>query len=136
MPPLTVRTEPSPRPTTMPPVCGCSGSREVTVSGQPATTLPHLEVFCKAAELASFTKAAKALGMTQAAVSQHVRALEGELGVSLFHRRAGRVELSEAGKTLYGYAQRILALHSEARTALGKATPRLKGQVSVAAWLW
>ena len=97
------------------------------------TILPHLDVFCKAAELASFTKAARSLGMTQAGVSQHVRALEKELSVSLFHRRAGRVELSEAGKTLYGYAQRILALHVEARTAMGRTPLGLRGQVSVAA---
>ncbi|WP_197446917.1 LysR substrate-binding domain-containing protein [Tautonia plasticadhaerens] len=95
--------------------------------------IPHLETFCKAAELASFTRAAEALGLTQAAVSQHVRSLERELGVPLFHRRAGRVELADAGRTLYDYARRILDLHDEARAALGLDTPGSEGEVRLAA---
>ena len=83
--------------------------------------IPHLETFAKAAELASFTRAAESLCVTQAAVSQHIRALELELGVALFHRHGGRVVLSDAGRRLYDYAQRILALHAEARRELGRA---------------
>jgi len=49
--------------------------------------LPHLETFSKAAEWGSFTAAAKALRLTQAAVSQRVHALERTLRVSLFQRR-------------------------------------------------
>jgi DNA-binding transcriptional LysR family regulator len=98
-----------------------------------AGTIPHLETFCKAAELASFTQAADALGLTQAAVSQHVRSLERELGVPLFHRRAGRVELADAGRTLYDYAGRILDLHAEARAALGLGAPGPDGEVRLSA---
>ena len=43
--------------------------------------IPHLPTFSKAAELSSFTGAAKALGMTQATVSQRVQALEKALGL-------------------------------------------------------
>lgn len=102
--------------------------------GKPRTgPIPHLETFCKAAESASFTQAADALGLTQAAVSQHVRSLEKELGVPLFHRRAGRVELADAGRLLYDYARRILDLHEEARAALGHGTPAPSGEVRLAA---
>ena len=45
----------------------------------------HLSSFVLAAEMQSFTGAANTLGMTQAAVSQHVAALEKELAVSLLH---------------------------------------------------
>src|SRR6516162_7772158 len=79
------------------------------------TQLPHLETFSKAAELSSFTGAAKGLRLTQASVSQRVQTLEKILGSSLFNRRGGRVLLTEAGQKLYGYAQRILDLHREAR---------------------
>src|SRR5262245_6636544 len=82
--------------------------------------LPNLETFSKAAELASFTKAAEAMCMTQAAVSQHVHGLEQELGAALFRRHAGRVELTDAGRILYEYAQKILDLHANARRALGQ----------------
>src|SRR3954468_9004324 len=77
--------------------------------------LPYLETFSKAAELSSFTAAAKALRLSQAAVSQRVQALEKTLGKPLFKRQGGRVLLTEAGKKLYDYAQRILDLHREAR---------------------
>ncbi|HEV3262912.1 MAG TPA: LysR family transcriptional regulator, partial [Gemmataceae bacterium] len=77
--------------------------------------LPHLETFSKAAELSSFTGAAKALRLSQAAVSQRVQALEKTLGKPPFQRKGGRVLLTGAGQKLYDYAQRILDLHREAR---------------------
>lgn len=95
--------------------------------------LPHLETFAKAAELNSFTAAGKALGLTQAAISQRIQALEKVLLVPLFRRRGGRVLLTEAGQRLYEYAQRILALHQEAfHEITGHATP-VHGELSLAA---
>jgi DNA-binding transcriptional LysR family regulator len=95
--------------------------------------LPHLETFARAAELSSFTTAARALGLTQAAVSQRIQALEGALGVSLFQRRAGRVSLSAAGQRLYPLAERILALHREAIEAVTGHKAPLTGELSLAA---
>src|SRR5258708_744293 len=77
--------------------------------------LPHLATFSKAAELSSFTGAAKALGLTQAAVSQRIQVLEKTLRKSLFQRRGGRVMLTEAGQTPHPYSPRILHNHPEAR---------------------
>jgi LysR family transcriptional regulator, low CO2-responsive transcriptional regulator len=95
--------------------------------------LPHLETFARAAELSSFTAAARTLGLTQAAVSQRVHALEQVLDVPLFDRQGGRVLLSQAGQRLYDYAQRILALHREAlREIAGRDVP-LTGVLSLAA---
>src|SRR6516164_1595852 len=86
--------------------------------------LPYLETFSKAAELSSFTGAAKALRLTQAAVSQRVQSLEKTLGKPLFKRQGGRVLLTEVGHKLYDYAQRILNLHREARREVaGWETP-------------
>jgi DNA-binding transcriptional LysR family regulator len=87
----------------------------MTVDRSDDLQLPYLETFSKAAELSSFTGAAKGLRLTQASVSQRVQTLEKILGSSLFNRRGGRVLLTEAGQKLYGYAQRILDLHREAR---------------------
>jgi DNA-binding transcriptional LysR family regulator len=95
--------------------------------------LPHLESFSRAAELASFTKAAEVLCMTQGAVSQHIQALERELNVPLFRRHAGRVQLTDAGRRLYDYAQRILALHAEARRDLGQSSGEVRGELRIAA---
>src|SRR5438105_2110049 len=95
--------------------------------------LPHLETFSKAAELSSFTGAAKALRLTQASVSQRVQALEKTLGTPLFKRQGGRVLLTEAGQKLYGYAQRILDLHREARREVTGHDAPVGGELSLAA---
>lgn len=56
-----------------------------------------LIVFEAAGRHENFTRAAEELGMTQAAVSYAVRALETQLGIALFHRSHRAVSLSEAG---------------------------------------
>ena len=94
--------------------------------------LPHLATFVRAAEEGSFTAAAAVLGVTQAAVSQRIAALEGELRLSLFDRRAGRITLTEAGLRLYKYARRILDLHQEARRGLGGFCPSIAGDLPIA----
>ncbi|MCI0641463.1 MAG: LysR substrate-binding domain-containing protein [Gemmataceae bacterium] len=95
--------------------------------------IPHLETFCKAAELLNFTAAAEALSLTQAAVSQRIRALEDDVGVSLFDRQSGRVFLSAQGQILNEFAQRILQLHRQARAALGQSLPEVEGELRLAA---
>jgi DNA-binding transcriptional LysR family regulator len=95
--------------------------------------LPHLSTFARAAEQGSFTAAASALGITQAAVSQRIAMLEGELRVSLFDRRAGRIALTEAGQRLYRFARQILDLHKEARRDLGDFHPPVSGDLPIAA---
>ena len=95
--------------------------------------LPHLETFSKAAELSNFTGAAKALGLTQAAVSQRIHALEKSLDKSLFDRKGGRVLLTEAGRKLYVYVQRIIDLHREARREITGHEPPVAGELVIAA---
>ena len=95
--------------------------------------LPHLETFSKAAELSNFTRAAKALGLTQAAVSQRIQMLEASLGEPLFRRRGGSVALTEAGRKLYEFAQRILDLSREARRDITGHVVPVSGELLLAA---
>lgn len=95
--------------------------------------LPHLDTFSKAAERGSFTAAARELGITQAAVSQRVQALERSLDVSLFERKGRRVSLTESGAQLYEYAQQILDLHRAAREAVTGAELPIEGELLLAA---
>lgn len=95
--------------------------------------LPYLETFSKAAELGSFTGAAKVLRLTQAAISQRVQALEKTLGKSLFQRRGGRVVVTEAGQKLYDYAQQILDLHQQARREITGREAPVAGELLLAA---
>jgi DNA-binding transcriptional LysR family regulator len=98
-----------------------------------ADQLPYLETFVKAAELSSFTAAAKVMNVTQAAISQRIHALEQNLGMPLFRREGGHVLLTEAGQRLYPHAQRILLLHQEARQAVTGQKAPLVGELALAA---
>jgi DNA-binding transcriptional LysR family regulator len=95
--------------------------------------LPHLETFSKVADLGSFTAAAKLLHLTQAAVSQRIQNLEQAVGKSLFQRAGGRVMLTEAGRTLFDYAQRILELHSEVRAKISGQQTSITGELVIGA---
>lgn len=81
-----------------------------------------LRLFAACAERGSFTAAAEAFGLTQAAVSQRIAQLEERLGVALFVRRP-RLRLTQAGERL---APRIaLGFTAIERALMELATPRL-----------
>ncbi|MES2351643.1 MAG: LysR family transcriptional regulator [Pseudomonadota bacterium] len=61
-------------------------------------TLSNLESFVRSAESASFSAAARRLGLTPAAVSRNVAQLERNLGVRLFQRSTRGLKLTEAGE--------------------------------------
>jgi len=66
----------------------------------------------------SLTAAARHLGVTQPAVTQQIRRLEGALGLRLFRRDGRRIVPTEAGETLAAFTQRIFQLVDAARDAL------------------
>src|SRR5256885_14532558 len=92
-------------------------------------TLRQLEMFCATARLGSFTRAAEALYVGQPAVSQHVAALERQLGVPLVYRVGRGVRLTEAGQLAVDYGERILRLTEQLRAGVdglrGMTTGRL-----------
>ncbi|MEH6825314.1 MAG: LysR substrate-binding domain-containing protein [Motiliproteus sp.] len=67
-------------------------------------SLRAVKSFVAAAKYQSFTRAAEALCVTQAAISRQVRELESHLGVELFNRKGRSVELTEAGSVFYDAA--------------------------------
>ena len=68
----------------------------------------RLSVFDRVAELGSFTAAAKALGVSQPAVSQHIAELEKFAGGRLFERHRGHVALTKRGRLFREHSSRIL----------------------------
>lgn len=80
--------------------------------------LPHLDTFAVAASLSSFTATARLMGVTQAAISQRIAALEKELGIDLFDRIRGRVVLTASGRRLQELCKKVHALHDQARREL------------------
>jgi DNA-binding transcriptional LysR family regulator len=80
--------------------------------------LGTIELFCKAAELRSFTATAEALGLTQGAVSRAVARLEGRLGVQLFRRTTRSVQLTDDGTLYWQQCQQALDQIAEAGRAI------------------
>lgn len=72
-----------------------------SVLSQPLLPLNALRAFEAIARHLSFAKAADELHVTPAALSHQIRALESQLGLDLFHRRARAIELTDAGRLIY-----------------------------------
>ena len=90
-----------------------------------------LKVFHAAAEAGSFTHAGERLGLSQSAVSRQVSALESELSVSLFHRHARGLILTEQGEMLYRTAHEVFMKLEAARTKLTDSRERPNGELKV-----
>jgi len=91
--------------------------------------LRQLRYFSKVVESGSFSKAAKQLNVAQPALSQHVRRMEEELGVSLLHRSVHGVAATEAGQRLHESAKRILTDFSEIPDRVRGAAVAPRGKV-------
>lgn len=68
----------------------------------------QLNVFVTATETLYFTQTAKRLHLTQSSVSQHIKALETQLGVDLFIRRGRTLEITDAGNVLIPMAKEVV----------------------------
>ncbi|WP_164659892.1 LysR substrate-binding domain-containing protein [Tropicibacter sp. Alg240-R139] len=77
-----------------------------------------LRSFEAAARHLNFTETGRELGLTQTAVSLHIRSLEGDLGVKLFTRAARRLELTELGQSYALTVRRALSDISLSTNAL------------------
>ena len=77
------------------------------------------------------TAAADKLFLTQPAVSQQIRALEDEMGVSLLVRGVRQVKPTMQGQLLYDYAKRILHLTQQAEVAIQTMSQEIQGQLIV-----
>src|SRR3954447_11891747 len=92
--------------------------------------LRHLRYFVAVAEELHFRRAAKRLHVAQPAVSEQVRKLEDELGVTLLERTPRSVSLTAAGTAMLGEAKLVLRLADEvqnvARSASEHATARVR----------
>lgn len=73
----------------------------------------NLISFLRVAELGNFTKAAKELGYSQAAVTVHISQLEKELHTPLFERIGNKNILTPVGQHLVEYANQMLQLHED-----------------------
>lgn len=94
--------------------------------------LNQLRVFYAAAREGSYTRAADILYVTQPAVSQAIKALEAYYGVGLFKKAGRAMELTSAGRVLFGYAEHIFGLADEAERAMRELSSVARGELRVA----
>jgi DNA-binding transcriptional LysR family regulator len=95
--------------------------------------LSELRVFLKVATERSFSRAAMKLHRTQPAVSLAVRRLEESVGERLFDRATKDASLTDAGRLLRDYAERLLRLSEEAESAVKDLRDLRRGRVLIGA---
>jgi len=91
----------------------------------------HLRAFIAVAEESSVTKAAARLHISQPPLSRHIRQLEEELGITLFHRHRQGVRLTEAGAGLLEKAKVLAAAASDFYETAGETTRNEENRLRV-----
>ncbi len=91
----------------------------------------QLHIFCRVVECKSFSKAAEAVHLSQPTVSSHIKDLEEHFGCLLVDRMSKEAAPTQAGRLLYGYARRMIALREEAETALAQHQGRMQGHLVI-----
>jgi len=95
--------------------------------------LSQLEVFLAVARERRFSRAAEKLYRTQSAISQSIRKLEEEVGEPLFDRSSRDGLLTDAGRVLQEYAERLLNVRADALEALAELKELHKGKLVISA---
>ena len=93
--------------------------------------LRQLKYFVKVAEMLSFSKAAKALYITQSTLSQQIKQLEDELDIALFFRNNHNVSLTEAGETFLEGARKVLAEADDNKARILDLTLGCSGRLNI-----
>lgn len=95
----------------------------------------EIELFVQVAEMGSLTRAAAALGLSNAAASRHLAALEERLAARLVQRNTRRLHLTDVGDSFYRRCKPLLAELREAESAVNEATLKPTGVLRVTASL-
>jgi DNA-binding transcriptional LysR family regulator len=93
----------------------------------------RLAVFATVVELGSFGAAARRLGISTSAVSQHLRALEQTYGVTLLHRSTRKLGLTDAGQRVVRHCRAMLTEAGAAHEQLSMAHEAPSGQLRMSA---
>jgi len=80
------------------------------------------QTFWHLCRIKNYTKTAKKLHITQPTVTQHIKYLEKSYGVKLFNYNGKSLEVTEAGKKLYKYTERMIADSKEIEKSIGNTS--------------
>lgn len=92
-----------------------------------------LELFARIAQAGSFAQAARDLGLTRAAISRRIAAIETAVGLTLFARSTRSLGLTEAGRRLHTRARAVREAAEGARLALRHTRDQLDGTLRISA---
>lgn len=92
-----------------------------------------LQTFNAIVEEGSLTGAARALHLTQPAVSKQLRALEAYYGTPLLYRTTRELTLTEAGEIVYRYSQKALDLIVKSKNEVQAAVGSIEGELNIGA---
>lgn len=96
----------------------CIDNEVLSGTGGLAMIDVKLLTLLKVYETGNYTRAAEQLALTQPAVSQHIKAIEKALGVTLFMRGGGKIKPTPEGMLVIQYAERVVSLYENLQQAL------------------
>ena len=91
----------------------------------------ELEIYCRVVELESFSRAAEAVFLAQASVSERIANLEKKIGTRLLDRLGRKVIPTAAGELLYKHAELILEMKETAQSELESFLGLEQGEISI-----
>jgi DNA-binding transcriptional LysR family regulator len=94
--------------------------------------IQKIETFLRAAENSSLSEAAKQLHLSQPTVSHHIKSLEQELDVKLFHRSNTGLQLTDAGRLLLPWARRLMHDTNDLREMMSSLQNDIVGELRIA----
>jgi LysR family transcriptional regulator, transcriptional activator of the cysJI operon len=92
----------------------------------------QLRTFVEVVDRGSFSEAARAMGLSQPAVTMQIQGLESDLGATLLERRYRRVDLTEAGRALLPTARKVLGELEGARVSIERLSDTVGGHLELA----
>lgn len=93
----------------------------------------RLKVFHTVASRLSFTKASEELHISQPAVTKHIKEIENQLSAKLFDRKGTSIQLTQSGKILYEYAEKIRGLYRDLEFEISQVNQQHKGKLIIGA---
>ena len=94
-------------------------------------TFRELEIFCKVVELESFSKAAEAVCLVQASVSERIATLEKKIGTRLLDRLGRKVIPTTGGELLHKHATLLLEMKETAQLEIESFLGLEQGEISM-----
>lgn len=93
----------------------------------------RLKVFHTVASRLSFTKASEELHISQPAVTKHIKEIEIQLATKLFDRKGTSIQLTQSGKILYEYAEKIRNIYRDLEFEISQIHQQHKGKLIIGA---